>query len=580
MSASARPAAASLRSWVGGRAKGVGAAVPSRPSRARRLRHPLWPDRWTGSAALAVLLVSLPILVVAVRSLTPAGDTWRHLASTVLVGYVGNSLLLVVSSGLLALAIGVSTAWLVATCDFPGRRVFEWALILPLAVPTYIAAFTYAGMFDVAGPVQRLVRGAMADGAGRFVHLDVMRIETVIVLFAVTLYPYVYLVTRASFLRQSRTALEAARMLGRSPTSTFFRVALPLARPAVVAGLALVAMEVLNDYGAVKYYGVTTLTTGIFRAWFALGDLDAAVRLAGILMLVVFAVLLMERWQRGRARFDGGDVRHRPLVRARLRGWRAAVAVLICLLPILLGFLAPVAQLGYWALRTAPDVVNAGFIRLIANSFGLAVVAAVLCVGTGLLIAWAVRLARTPVLSGISRMTSLGYAVPGAVIAVGVMIPFGWVDRNVDAFFRAQLGISTGLLLSGTLVALVFAYVVRYLAVAHLPLESGFARVCGNMDEAARLLGASPGRTLRRIGLPLLRSTLLVALILVFVDVLKELPLTLILRPFNFDTLATRAFQLATDEQVAHAANASLVIILAGMGPVVFLNRLLDRRDR
>jgi iron(III) transport system permease protein len=534
---------------------------------------------WTAAAGVLALLLSVPLITVVVRSLAPAGETWRHLASTVLAGYVATSVLLVAAVGALALVIGVATAWLVATCEFPGRRLFEWGLVMPLAVPAYIAAFTYAGMLGVTGPVQRLIRGVTPGWADRFIWIDVMRVETVILILALVLYPYVYLLGRATFLRQSRTALEAARTLGRSAWGTFFRVALPLARPAVAAGVALVAMEVLNDYGAVRYYGVSTLTTGIFRAWFGLGDVDAAVRLAAFLMLFVFAVLALERLQRGRRRFDDGDARHRPLRRFELRGWRALVAFLVCLVPVLFGFLLPVGQLGLWSVRTASEVIDGAFLRLVLHSFGLATLAAALCVAAGLLVAWAVRVARSGALRGLSRVSVLGYSVPGAVIAVGVMIPLIALDRSVDAFVRAAFGVSTGLLLSGSLAALVFAYVVRFVAVAQLPIESGLDRVCGNMDDAARLLGATPGRTLRRVGLPLLRGTLFGALILVFVDVLKELPLTLILRPFNFDTLATRAFQLATDEMVAHAAPAALVIILTGVVPVVVLSRLFVRRE-
>ncbi|MGH7577687.1 MAG: ABC transporter permease [Longimicrobiales bacterium] len=526
-----------------------------------------------------VLLLSLPLITIAIRSFAPASDVWRHLASTVLAGYVTTSAGVVLAVCVLALVLGVTTAWLVAACDFPGRRVFEWALVLPLAVPAYIAGYTYAGMLDVAGPVQRVLRALMPDGADRFIYIDVLRTETVILVLAMVLYPYVYLTARVSFLRQSRAVLDASLTLGRSAWGTFFRVALPMARPAIAAGVALVAMEVLNDYGTVKYYGVTTMTTAIFRAWFGMGDLDAAIRLAGLLMLFVFILLAIERAQRGRARFDDGTAAHRPLRRHSLGGAGAVAAFTVCLVPVLLGFLLPVAQLGYWAVRTARTAVDVAFGRIVLHSFGLALAAAVLCIAAGLLVAWAVRLARSEALRELSRVSVLGYAIPGAVIAVGVMIPFAWVDHGVDAFMRETFGVSTRLLLSGSLAALTFAYVVRFMAVAHLPVESGLARVCGNMDDAARSLGASPSRTLARVALPLLRGTLLGALILVFIDVLKELPLTLILRPFNFDTLSTRAFQLATDEQIAQSANAALVIIGASVLPVVVLNRLLVRRN-
>jgi iron(III) transport system permease protein len=536
-----------------------------------------WPSAWTLAALVSVALLSLPLLVIAVGLIAPATETWTHVRTTVLSDYIVNSVRLVFGAGVLALVLGVSTAWLVTAYDFPGRRFFEWSLILPLAVPAYIAAYTYAGMFDVAGPLQRLVRAAVPSLADEFLYLDVMNIGMVTLIFGFVLYPYVYLVSRASFARQSATLLEAARTLGHGPAATFRRVALPLARPAMAAGVGLVAMEVLNDYGAVKYYGVSTFTTGIFRSWFGLGDLSSAIRLSAMLMVFVFALLAIERSQRGRAAFAGGRAPERPLLRARLTGRQALFAFALCAVPFLFGFAIPVAQLGYWAAGTALSVVDLSFVRLIANTFALAAAAAALCVAVALLLTYASRLNPRPWLRRVSRITVLGYSMPGAVVAVGVLVPFAWVDHRVDGVMQATLGIPTGLLLSGTLVALVFAYAVRFMAVAFLPVESGFTRICGRVDDAARSLGASPSCALRTVSLPLLRGTLLGAVILVFVDVLKELPLTLILRPFNFDTLATRAYQLATDELIAVSSNYALVIILAGVIPVVLLNRVVAR---
>lgn len=536
-----------------------------------------WPTRWTLAALASVLLLSLPMLVVALGLAAPASETWSHVASTVLSDYVLNSVRLVLGAGALALVLGVATAWLVTAYDFPGRRFFDWSLILPLSVPAYIAAYTYAGMFDVTGPLQRLVRATVPSLADEFLYLDVMNIGMVTLIFGFVLYPYVYLVARASFARQSATLLEAARSLGHGPLSTFRRVALPLARPALAGGVTLVAMEVLNDYGAVKYYGVTTFTTGIFRSWFGLGDLSSAIRLSALLMVFVFVLMALERTQRGRAAFSGGRASERPLLRTRLRGRHALLAFATCALPFLFGFAIPVAQLGYWASATATSVVDPTFVRLVANTFTLAGAAALLCVAVAVLLTYASRLNPRPWLRRATRVTVLGYSMPGAVVAVGVLVPFAWIDHRVDGVMQATLGVPTGLLLSGTLVALVFAYAVRFMAVAFLPVESGFTRICGRVDDAARSLGATPSCALRRVSLPLLRGTLLGAVILVFVDVLKELPLTLILRPFNFDTLATRAYQLATDELVAVSANYALVIILAGVIPVMLLNRVVAR---
>jgi iron(III) transport system permease protein len=536
-----------------------------------------WPSSWTLAALVSVALLSLPMLVVTLGLLAPSSETWSHVASTVLSDYIINSVRLVLGAGVLALVLGVSTAWLVTAYEFPGRRFFQWALILPLAVPAYIAAYTYAGMFDVTGPLQRAVRALVPSLADEFLYLDVMNIGMVTLIFGFVLYPYVYLVARASFARQSASLLEASRTLGHGPMSTFRRVALPLARPAMAGGAMLVAMEVLNDYGAVKYYGVSTFTTGIFRSWFGLGDLSSAIRLSAMLMVFVFALMAVERSQRGRAAFAGGRASERPLLRARLSGRAALLAFVVCALPFMFGFAIPVAQLGYWASGTAASVIDLSFVRLVANTFTLAGAAAVLCVIIAVLLTYASRLNPRPWLRQVSRITVLGYSMPGAVVAVGVLVPLAWIDHRVDGVMQATIGIPTGLLLSGTLIALVFAYAVRFMAVAFLPVESGFTRICGHVDDAARSLGASPSCALRKISLPLLRGTLLGAVILVFVDVLKELPLTLILRPFNFDTLATRAYQLATDELIAISANYALVIILAGVIPVILLNRVVAR---
>jgi iron(III) transport system permease protein len=549
--------------------------VVARRARALLTRRP-WVGPWSVAALALVALLVVPILVVALGALRTAGDEWRHVTTTLLPRYIVSTGGLVALSAGLAAALGVPVAWLIAACDFPGRRFFRWALVLPLAVPAYMAAYTYAAMLSVTGPVQRAVRALVPDGADAFFYWDVMRFEAVAVIFGLVLFPYVYLPARALFERQSGPLVEAARLLGRGPWSVFARVAVPLARPAIVGGVALVAMEVLNDYGAVAYFGVTTFTTGIFRAWFSLGDLDTAIRLAGILMLIVFAVLLAERWQRGGARYAGSGAGNRPLERYRLTGVRSAAVITLCALPLLFGFLVPVTQLGIWTLRTAPAAMDAGFLRLAANSFGLATLAGALCLAVAVVLQFAGRLDATPVTSAATRVSLLGYSIPGAVIAVGVLVSVLAVERTAGPY----LGVPPGTLVSGTAVALVFAYVVRFVAVAYLPVEAGFARVGEQLEAASRTLGATPIRTLMRIDLPLLRGSLLAALTLVFIDVIKELPLTLILRPFNFDTLATRSYQLAVDEQVALAAPSSLLVIAMAAAVVVVLHRAFERVGR
>lgn len=532
---------------------------------------------WTLASLVLVLLTTIPLMAVFVGVLGPSSDTWRHISSTVLADYLWNSAALMVLVGAFTLVMGVSAAWLVAVCSFPGRRVFEWGLILPLAIPTYIAGITYAELLAYGSPLHDLLAAIWPASAPPRFQTHIMTLPGAAVVLSLVLFPYTYLITRASFAKQSGSILETARILGRSPWQTFYQVALPLARPAVVAGSTLVLMEVLNEYGAVKYYGIPTFTTGIFRAWFPLDDPDTALRLAGCLLLFVFSLILVERGQRGRARFDGGSRIQRPAPRYVLVGWRATAAFAACAIPMTFGFVVPVAQLTAWFLATAPGLLDWDFASMALHSFGLALAAAALAVLVALVVAYAARLSPTPLLTLASRLAVLGYSIPGAVIAVGVLVPFVWVDRRVDGLAEAILGSGPGLLLTGGLAALLFAYVVRFLAVSLSPVESGFKRVCGNLDECSRSLGLSPLRTLLRVDIPLLKGVLASAALLVFVDVLKELPLTLILRPFNFDTLATSAFQLASDERVAQSAVPALLVILTGLIPVILLDRLVGK---
>jgi iron(III) transport system permease protein len=525
------------------------------------------PWGWTVVSLVLVLLLAIPVITIPIGALAPAGEAWAHVYETLLPSYLGNTLFLTLASGAIALVIGAGTAWLVAMCDFPGRRLFRWALVLPLAVPAYMAAYVYSGMVGVTGPIQRAIRAVVPGASETLFYWNIMRIEVVAVLFGLVLFPYVYLPARALLESRAGPTLEAARVLGRGHASVFWSIGLPLARPALAGGVALVLMEVVNDYGTVKYYGVPTFTTGIFRAWFSLGDLDTAIRLSAMLMLLVLTLLFIERWQRGKARYvaPGEASRAAPY---QLRGAKGAGAMLFCALPILFGFLLPVAQLVLWSVRTAPQVVDGRFVRLAANSLGLAALAGIIAVTIALVLSYTSRLDRTDMTRAASRVALLGYSVPGAVIAVGVL--------TVSMFLDGILGGGVRLILTGTVVALVAAYVVRFLAVAYLPVEAGLERVGTNLTEASRMLGARPMRTLLRIEVPLLRGTLVAAGTLVVIDVLKELPLTLILRPFNFDTLATRSFQLASDEQLAESAPAALLVILCATLVVAMLHRTLD----
>jgi iron(III) transport system permease protein len=540
----------------------------------------LVPEPWTLATLVTALLLMLPVITVISFVFQPAGEVWRHLARTVLAGYIINSLALMLGVAFGTFVIGVSTAWLTTLCRFPGRRTFEWILLLPLAVPAYIIAYTYTGMLDFAGPVQSALRTWFNWQIGDYWFPQIRSLGGAICMLSLVLYPYVYLLARAAFLEQSVRAIDVSRALGCGPWTSFFRVSLPAARPAIVAGLSLSLMETLADYGTVQYFGVSTFTTGIFRTWFGLGDSAAAAQLAAVMMLFVFALIVIEQRSRRRARYYHIESRARPLPSYTLSGIRAATAFVVCSLPFTLGFLLPAGQLLWWSVQTASATVDKSFIRLVINTLLLAGGAAMLAVLVSLLMAYGRRLSESLGAAFAVRLAGMGYAVPGVVIAVGVMLPFTWLDNTIDAWARAHLGVSTGLLLSGTLFMLVFAYMVRFLAVALQTVEAGLGKITRSMDEVARSFGYRPLTVISQVHVPIMRASLLTAVILVFVDVMKELPATLILRPFDFNTLAVRTYELASDERLADASTAALAIVLVGIIPVLLLSRSITRSRR
>ncbi|WP_340153800.1 iron ABC transporter permease [uncultured Marivirga sp.] len=528
---------------------------------------------WSFALIALVLIIGLPIYTLFFKLFEETTDSvWGHLVNTVLTDYILNSIGLVVVVSILTLLMGVSSAWIVSTSNIPFRRHFEWMLILPLAIPTYIAAYTYAGIFDYTGPIQIFLRDI---GFSDLVYIDIMNFWGVAVVMSLVLFPYVYVVARSSFMSQSATLLEASRILGSSSWRTFFRIALPISRPAIIGGLSLVMMEVLNDYGAVKYYGVSTFTTGIFRAWFSFGDPNSAINLSGILMAFIFMMIMVERLQRGKVKFDEGARIGRQLKRYQLKGWKKFFAWIVCFIPLFLGFITPVFQLILWSVQTIKKIIDFDFLILMANSFGLALLAAFLCVGFSVVILFAVKVNRNRFFSLLAKFAALGYSIPGAVIAIGIMIPLLGLDKILIATWAESFNMKIGLIFSGTIFALTFAYVVRFLTVSLNPIEAAFKKTGDSIDEASYSLGAGSFKTLIKVNLPLIRSALISGGILVFVDILKELPLTLILRPFNFHTLATKAYELASDELIAESATPSLIIIVIGTIPIIILNRLM-----
>jgi len=539
----------------------------------------LW--TWANGAGLGLALVTaLPVLAVWLSLLSPDHQVWAHLADTLLIRYVLNSLALTLGVGLFALVLGTAAAWAVTMADFPGRRFLDLALILPLALPAYLAAYAYTDAFQFAGPLQTALRALTGWTHGGYWFPDLRSLPGAIFVIGIVLYPYVYVLARTAFAEQSACALEVARTLGAGPARRFFQVALPAARPALAGGTALVMMETLADFGAVQHLGVDTFTVGIYRTWFAFGAPLAAMQLAAALTFLVLAVLGLERLGRAGRGYGASTFRVRPLVPVPVPGLKGfGLAALLALLPIL-GFLVPVAILLGLATAAGGLVLSADFLGLGLTTFGLAAVAAFLAVVVAAWLTWARRRADGPALTLAARIAGLGYALPGSVVAAGVMLPLTGLDHALDGLARDLFGVSTGLIFSGGLLMLFYAYLVRFGAVALQSVESGFLRIRAGFDQVAATLGHGPLSVLTRIHLPLAATSLAAAGALVFVDVAKELPASLILRPFGLETLAIRVYRYAGDERLAEAAPAALAIILLGLIPVLFLGAALGRARR
>ncbi len=544
--------------------------------RGRRMRVAPWP-LWA-VAGFCALVCLLPMVAVAIAALSGGTDTVAHLAQTVLGRYVGATMLLVVLVATGTFAVGVGAAWLVTMTRFPLVRLFEMLLILPLAFPAYVLAFAYTHVLDHPGVVQATLREVTGWGPRDYWFPEIRSLGGAAVMLILVLYPYVYLLARAAFLQQSGAAFLAARTLGRTSWGAFWRVSLPLARPAIAGGVLLAVMETIADFGTVAYFGVQTLATGIYTSWFSMADRAAAAQLASCLLVFALVLAMLERVQRGRAKYHEGARPAHPMEPIDLRGCRKWLAALLCALPVIFGALLPAILLLQMGLDGGQDLLSRRYRGFVSNSLTLAAIAAGLTVAGAICVGFLQRLRPGRMTNVIAYITRLGYAVPGGVIAVGLLVPFAAFDNALDAFMRARFDLSTGLLVTGSIWLLVAAYMVRFLAAALNAYEGGQAMVHGNMDAAARSLGQGPFGTLRRIHLPILTPSLLTALLIVFVDVMKELPATLIMRPFNFDTLAVQAYRLAIDERLEGAAVPSLVIVAIGLLPVILICRQVRRR--
>ena len=524
----------------------------------------------TGIALLVAVVCLLPLVGVIAAAAFGTLETLAQLAQTVLWRYMWTTAILVILVALGSILIGVATAWLVTTSEFRGRRLFEVALVIPLAFPAYVLAYAYTDVLDHPGIVQTTLRTLMGWGPRDYWFPEIRSLGGAALMLTLVLYPYVYLLTRAAFRMQAAAPFYAARSLGSSPMRAFLRVSLPMARPAIAAGALLVIMETIADFGTVAHFSVQTFATGIYTSWFGLGDRGAAAQLA--LGLLAFALLIagLEHLNRGGAAYANKG-NQEPFARFQLTGTRAFAAQAVCMLPVLLGVIIPTITLILMGLRSEQNIFSPRYLQFITNTLTLASIAAVLTVAAAIFLGTFHRIASSRASLSSLFIGRLGYAVPGGVIAVGLLVPFANFDNFLDAKMETWFGISTGLLISGSIWLLVAAYLIRFLAAAIGAYDSGLSTVTPNIDAASRVLGRSSWGTVKSIHLPVLRPSILTALLIVFVDTVKELPATLILRPFNYDTLAVQAFRLASDERLEGAAVPSLIIAGIGLVPVILL---------
>lgn len=545
------------------------------------MRNRSAPISWLVVSAVISLFVVVPVLVVLGSVFADSGDTWSHLVETRLKDYVTNTIVLTIGVCVVATFVGVACAWLVAFYNFPGRRILSWGLLLPLAVPAYLSAYALTDLLQFSGPVQTWLRSAGVLDADSWFP-SIRSLPGAMMILSFSLYPYVFFAARTAFMEQSQTLIEASRTLGHGPIGTLMRASLPLARPSIVAAMLLVMMETIADFGAVEYCAVDTFATGIYRTWLGLNSIEAAGQLSSLVVLLLFVLITAGLLNRRHARFHVGTARAVARRRTRLSGAKGLCAGLACVVPILIGFAFPTSRLLILALAEGDARASELLGRLALNTFLLAAVAAFVAVMLTICVAYAARLHRRFLGPALTEVCRAGYALPGPVIAIGVLTALTWLDHRINWAYEllAPERELPGLILSGSVIAVLVGYQTRFLAVSLALIQGSFERVHRNLDDAARTLGAGPRTVLLRIHIPAMRASIFAAALLVFVDVTKELPATLMLRPFNFDTLAVRVYQLASDERLGEASTGALAIIVVGLIPIVVINGLIELRQR
>jgi len=543
---------------------------------ARKARRPGRSLSWLAMGISAVVV--LPILAIFWIAAPGVDDTWGHIVANVIPRATGQTLRLLVMVGLVTAFFGILSAWLVTSFEFPGRHVLSAALVLPLAIPSYLAAYAYGEFLDFTGPIQTWYRQVFGYRSARdYWFPEIRSMGGAVTVLSSVLYPYVYLACRSMFAMQGRAAADVARTLGAGPLRVFLKVQMPMARPAIMIGLTLVMMEALNDIGAVEYLGVNTLTFSIYDTWLNRGNLPGAAQIASVMLIVVALLIVIERRARRRQRFEGNRTTMQNAVRPRLSGAKGGLVTAFCILPLIFGFLIPVFVLGRFAFARLEMFADPRLIDALWNSVVVSAAAALVAVALGFVLTYAARSEQSQLATFAGRAASLGYGVPGTVLAIGVLIPLAGFDNALDGYLRAYFGISTGLLLSGTGFAIVYACTVRFMTMAEGSLDSGFLKLSPHLDMAARALGRNRRQTLFSVLLPNMHPALLTAALFVFIETMKELSATIMLRPFNFNTLATLVYEDASRAKIEDSSVAAIIIIAAGLIPVLFVSRSLDR---
>lgn len=532
--------------------------------------------KWNLSSLLFAGLLFLPVITIFYTAIGESNDLFAHLLSTVLPTYVSNTFVITLNVSLISLLLGVPTAWFVAMCDFPGKKILQWVLVLPLAMPGYVIGYIYTDWLDFAGPIQTMLRAWFDLQPGQYWFPNIRTISGASIVLALVLYPYVYLMCRAAFMEQSVSLLQSARLLKSTPWQSFFRVSLPLSRPALAVGVALVAMETVGEFGTMSYFAVNTLTTAIYDTWLGYSNIHAAAKIAAIMLLVVLFLLSLERYSRRRTKLFQNQFSSHDEFGYQLTGWKRNGVLVWCWAIVTVAFLLPISQLVYYSVVYFSQSWNSEFSVLAWNSFSVSVLAAVCATLIALLINFNHRLRASRLSGAYLRFASTGYAVPGTVLAIGVMVPVIVLDHSVNDIAKWFGWQRPGLLFSGTVFAMIFALVVRFSAVAIGSIESGLNKVSPSLDMAARTMGCKPNSMLTRVHLPLVRRGILVALLLVFIESMKELNAALLLRPFNFETLATHVYNYASTEQLELAALPAILLVIVGLVPLVLINRSLE----